>query len=112
MTNDRLKTQIRHVVETAKAERSAIEQSTIVQAIVGQLEPLLAKAIETAVLSYSREIVLQLHQLRADELAECNLAALSVIKSRLDEIGLKVAEFAVVCKEDQARFFLTFASDL
>lgn len=112
MINDKLKTQILHAIETAKAERFAIEQRTMAQAIAGQLEPLLAKAVETAVLSYSREIVLQLRQSRADELAECNLAALSVIKSRLDEIGLKIAEFAVVCEEDQARFFLTFASDL
>lgn len=109
MTNDKLKTQILHAIETAKAERSAIEQRTVAQAIAGQLEPLLAKAIETAVLSYSREIVLQL---KTGKLAECNLAALSVIKSRLDEIGFKVAEFAVACEEDQARFFLTFASDL
>lgn len=112
MTNDKLKTQILHAIETAKAERSAIEQRAIAQAIAEQLEPLLAEAIETAVLSYRREIVLQLRQPRADELAECNLAALSVIKSRLDDIGLKVAEFAVVCEEGQARFFLTFASDL
>lgn len=112
MTNDKLKTQILHAIETAKAERSAVEQRTVAQAIAGQLEPLLAKAIETAVLSYSREIVLQLRQLQTRRLTECNLAALSVIKSRLDEIGFKVAEFAVVCEEDQARFFLTFASDL
>ena len=49
---------------------------------------------------------------RVAEQALGRMIAQAPDKSRLDEIGFKVAEFAVACEEDQARFFLTLASDL